>query len=192
MGVGRCRLHGGSTRNHVIAAKKTMFDRVLQTYGVPRTEKQDPRDILVELMQRVGGHVDWLGERIGEMDEQALIEGEIRKRTGENDGKEYWEVVEGTKPHVFLDQYFRLCELLYRMAKDTAGLGLLERKIELEGAQAGLMATVMIRMGDRLGLSAEQQALWPLMLAEELRAIDASEAVVASATENLQTEEGES
>jgi hypothetical protein len=194
VGTGRCKLHGGSTPNHVVAAKRIQASGVLATYGLPRTGKQDPRDLLMEELNRTFGHIDWLADIIRRMDPEALTMGITSMMEGERPaGKDgipsaVWEIVEGAAPSVWLKLYQWEREFGYKVAKDTAALGLLERAVQLEEAQAGLMATVMIRMGDRLGLTAEQQALWPLMLAEELRAIDAAESVVASATDPLRDE----
>lgn len=186
-GTGRCRLHLGTTAVHVTAAQRIQADRVLATYGLPRQGKQDPRDLLLEELNRTYGHIDWLAEVIRSMDPAALTMGITSIMEGERPaGKDgipsaVWEIVEGAAPSVWLKLYQWEREFGYKVAKDTAALGLLERAVQLEEGQAALMATVLVRMGDKLGLTPEQQALWPQVLSEELRAIDAAEEVIAAA-----------
>lgn len=68
--VGRCRLHGGSTRNHRKAAQRLEAERAVAAFGLPRNV--DPGAALLEELHRTAGWVGWLTERVQEEGPDAL------------------------------------------------------------------------------------------------------------------------
>src|SRR4051794_3610843 len=69
-GIGACKLHGGSVQSHRIAAKRTMAQQAVETYGLPRNI--DPYHALAEELWRTAGHVAWLEAVVHEMEPDEL------------------------------------------------------------------------------------------------------------------------
>lgn len=178
LGRDRCRLHGGSTPTHITKAERVAAGFIADTYGLPRPGKADPRDVLLEELMRTLGHVDWLSEVVRRMDPDALVMGVTRIVEGEKPygdlglAGRVWEITESAAPSVWIDLYRREREHLYKLAKDMAALGLLERQVQIEEAQAGLLASALLRITGRLTLSAEQRLSLPQIVREELLALD--------------------
>jgi fumarylacetoacetate (FAA) hydrolase family protein len=68
--VGRCKLHGGCTPNHVRAAENVLAERAVQAFGLPR--EVEPHQALIEELHRSAGWVAWLGEKVSAEGEDAL------------------------------------------------------------------------------------------------------------------------
>src|SRR5690242_14754665 len=76
-GIGRCKLHGGSTPSHVAAAQAEMARRAMETYG--RKADTNPVDALLDEVRWTAGHVAWLRDRIRELEQDALTWGLTEK-----------------------------------------------------------------------------------------------------------------
>jgi hypothetical protein len=75
-GYGRCKLHGGNTRNHQQAARRQQAADAVASLGLRRDI--DPNTALLEEVHRAAGHVAWLGEMVGQLDEQQVVQGVVR------------------------------------------------------------------------------------------------------------------
>src|SRR5438445_284324 len=73
VGIGKCRLHGGKTRTHQVAAQAEMVRQAVVTYGLPR--EVDPSQALLEEVHRTAGHVAWLAAKVAQLDEADLFWG---------------------------------------------------------------------------------------------------------------------
>jgi hypothetical protein len=71
-GIGRCRLHGGSTRTHRVGAEKVQADRVRAKFGAPK--KVLPGDALMEMLWIAYGQVYWLQAEIDRLDDTTTLE----------------------------------------------------------------------------------------------------------------------
>ena len=65
VGVGRCKLHGGSTPTHEKHAEKVQAEAAVVKYGLPRTV--DPATALLEEIHRTAGAVAWLDQQVTAM-----------------------------------------------------------------------------------------------------------------------------
>ena len=180
-GAGVCRFHGGAARTTREAAARTLATRQLKkeqeravaTLGLPRTV--DPGDALLEEVRRTAGHVEWLGNRIAALNEDALTWArtmEVTKGATEFKGTDTtWEAV----PPVLLTLY--LNERKHLLAVCTAALkaGVEERRVRLAEQLGAMLAdTVRLILAD-LEITAAQEAraatVVPLRLAQIGQAI---------------------
>lgn len=81
VGVGRCKVHGGSTRSHVIAAERKIARHTADIYGIPR--HIDPGTGLIEEYWRTVGIVTALEAKVTSLKEQEIVWGEVEITEGE-------------------------------------------------------------------------------------------------------------
>lgn len=172
-GHGPCKLHGGNTRNHLVAAQAEQARQAVATYGLPRDI--DPAAALLEEVHRTAGHVAWLSDRIAELDEDALAWGptEVAEKTAtEFPGT---DTKETARPSVWLDLYHRERAHLVRVSKAALDAGISERLVRLAEQQGAMLAEVIRRSADALltevtdvlhdDVAAQVRAQWPGWLA---------------------------
>lgn len=179
-GFGPCKLHGGSTRNHVAAGQRAMAERAVKTYGLPLDIA--PAEALLEEVRWTAGHVAWLRERVQEVEQQALVWG-MTQRVDQG-ATEFPGVntTEGAVPNVWLDLYQRERKHLIEVCKVTLAAGIEERRIQMAQQQGAEMAGVFRRVLAALGLTAEQSAMVPGLLAREVGAITGAPKVIEGRT----------
>lgn len=68
-GVGKCKLHGGSMPNHVKAAARSEYRMLL---GKPI--ETTPEEAILRCIQIRSGEVEWLTQRMSELEEKHWIE----------------------------------------------------------------------------------------------------------------------
>lgn len=169
VGIGRCRLHGGSTRDHVKAAKKQIAQRAMETYGLPI--EINPVDALLDEVHRTAGHVAWLGGRVRELSGADLVWSktkEVDKAATENPGV---DTTESAVTHMWLQLYRAERKHLVDVTKTAIAAGIEERRVQLAEAQGTMLATVIRAVLDDLHLSAEQRAMVPDVVPRHLRAV---------------------
>jgi hypothetical protein len=71
VGYGRCRLHGGTTPNHVRAAQRQQAAETVASLGLRRDV--DPNTAWLEEVHRAAGHVAWLGEVVGGLERNGVV-----------------------------------------------------------------------------------------------------------------------
>lgn len=76
---GRCKLHGGSTPNHVKRAEVVEATRAVQAFGLPRSVS--PHEALEEELHRAAGWVRWLEDSVIELGEGELVK-EVQMEDG--------------------------------------------------------------------------------------------------------------
>jgi len=146
-----------------------MARRAVATYGLPR--EVDPAVALLEEVHRTAGHVAWLQEKVREFDEDDLVWGvveEVDKGSGEFTGT---DVTKASKPNVWLDLYRSERKHLTDVCKTALAAGIAERQVRLAEQQGALIGSVIQRILDDLGLTAEQRALVPSVVPRHLRAV---------------------
>lgn len=169
VGIGKCRKHGGSTKNHVASAKTEMARLAVATYGLPR--EVDPAVALLEEVHRSAGHVAWLQQKVAELDDEALVWGvteEVNKTATEFSGI---DVTSAAKPNVWLELYHRERKHLTDVCKAALAAGIAERQVRLAEQQGALLVGVIQRILDDLALTAEQRELVPTVVPRHLRAV---------------------
>lgn len=148
-GIGRCKLHGGSTPSHVAAGQKEMARRAAATYGAPRDI--NPVQALVEIMQNAAGHMTWLLEIIQLENPEALVWGvadETEKGSGEFPGV---DIRKAAGSSAWLQRYDIERKVLRETARDLAGLGIQWDAREAVRKQGAALAQVTREMARRLG-----------------------------------------
>lgn len=153
-----CATHGGKAPQVKAAAERRVAEQAAEkaarTYGLPVAIPAD-RALLDELHRTVG-HVTWLGALIGDMDQDGLTQ------WGEG----------GKQASVWVGLYQDERRHLAKVAKDVLGTSLAERQVKLAEEQGALLAAVIGRILDRLGLTEQQQGLVRVVVPEELRKIE--------------------
>lgn len=157
VGVGRCKLHGGSTPSHVAAGQRALAERAARTYGVPRVV--NPIQAMVELMHDSAGHVAWLRDMVQASDPDALIWGradEVNRESGEFPGV---DTKYAAAPSVWLQQYDKERRYLLDVSRDLAKLGMDWDAREAIRKQGAVLARVARDMARRLGHDPNDQAV---------------------------------
>lgn len=80
VGVGRCKVHGGATRSHVIAAERKIARHTANIYGIPR--HIDPGSGLIEEYWRTAGIVAGLEAKVASLQEGDLVWGQVEITEG--------------------------------------------------------------------------------------------------------------
>lgn len=168
-GVGRCKLHGGSTQTHVAAGRKALAVQAVKTYGLP--VDVSPTDALLNEVKWAAGHVAWLRDRVQELEQDALKWG--KTKTEDHRATEFPGVntTEAAAPNVWLELYARERKHLLDVCRAAIAAGIEERRVRLAEQQGALLASVIRAILDDLGLTPEQQAKAPEIAARHLRAV---------------------
>jgi hypothetical protein len=171
-GMGRCKLHGGSTPDHKNAAKVEIARRAVVTYGLPR--EVTPDVALLEEVHRTAGHVAWLGEVVAGLEQDELVFGlaeVVDKGAGEFPGIDQ---TAKSAPSVWLDLYQRERAHLVRVSKAAIDAGIAERQVRIAEQQGQMLAKVINRVLDALDLTGEQKARVPEVVPRILRSISSA------------------
>lgn len=168
-----CTAHGGLAPAVRAAAARRVAEATLQadavTLGLPRDVS--PTEALLGEIQVSAGHVLWYRERLQELDPGALTYGKTEYVEGASHLGEHYKAVEAAKPHVLLDLYDRERRLLADLSTRALSAGIEERRVQMAEGQGKLVAQVIRRVLERMGLSQEQQTLVGTVVPEELRAL---------------------
>jgi len=126
-GIGKCKLHGGATRNHIASARQEKARRAVATYGLPH--EVDPATALLEEVHRTAGHIAWLREKVAALDETDLV---------------------GAEPSPWLHMYQDERRHLARVARSAIDAGCNERLVRLAEQQGLMLAQVIRRIAAEL------------------------------------------
>lgn len=168
-GIGKCKLHGGNTRNHQANAQMETARRAVVTYGLPREVAPDVA--LLEEVHRTAGHVAWLGEVVAGLEQGDVTWGqteETRKGSGEFPGT---DVTEKAAVNVWVHLYQAERKHLTEVCKAALAAGIAERQVRLAEQQGTILAGVIGRVLEELNLTADQRARVPEIVPRELRAV---------------------
>jgi hypothetical protein len=132
-----CRMHGGGAPQVKAAAARRVHDekvkRALATYGIP-VDDGDPEELLLEEVRRTAGHVLWVGSKIAELDEEALIWGQKQATHQEGTTVEGYVNVDTTVDaaglHAWLDVYMKERAHLVKACKTAIDAGIKQRMVE--------------------------------------------------------------
>lgn len=172
-GAKTCRFHGSAnTVSKVAAAKKLeavkaekRLERAARTLGLSRDVS--PSEALLEEVRWSAGHVQWLRERVQELEQHQLVWGTAQVKDmplGE-------EVTSKAQMSVWVDLYNRERDHLVKVAAAALKAGVEERRVRLAESQGALVADVIRRILNDLGLNREQEAKVAKVVPRHLRAI---------------------
>jgi hypothetical protein len=168
-GVGACKLHGGKTPSHKVAAQVHAAEVAVRTYGL-RLDVS-PTDALLDEVQWTAGHVAWLRGEIQKLETEALAWGVTKVE--DHGATEFpgTNTTESAAPPVLLDLYQRERRHLVDVCKAAIVAGIEERRVKLAEQQGALLAGVIQRILVDLALSPEQQARVSEVVPRHLRLV---------------------
>lgn len=181
VGIGRCSLHGGSTRTHVAAAELAHAREVAQLFAVPR--EVHPIDGLLEEYYRTAGMVDSYEAMCAGLLPAEVVEGVIsveETEAGASDGGEESltpperKVRRGASMNMWVRLFNEERERFSRLGEALLKLDLESRRVEL--AQSHVAAMVAILLSPDLALSDDQRRA----AARLLRGMDQKAAIEGS------------
>lgn len=145
VGVGPCKLHGGSTPAHRAAAVVTQAKRDVVLFGARRDVH--PADALLELVQWTAGEVDYWRHRVKQLDEQALTWGLTKVKEGGQDTG----TTEEAKPNIAYVMLVDASNRLERYSASALKAGVDERRVQLAEQQGTLLHGVLVAVLGELG-----------------------------------------
>lgn len=167
-GTGRCRYHGGRTKQ---SNTKAMRERMAEQakvdemiYGAP-AEQIDPGEAVMQELARTAGHVQWLFDQLQKEEAELVEAGESRSKVL----KQFTKL--GQTPSVYIDLYFRERQHLLTVAKTASGMGIAERQIRLAEEQGQLLAQVLRGFIADMQLTPEQMVRAPGLIRKHLEQI---------------------
>ncbi|GAA2346752.1 hypothetical protein [Dactylosporangium salmoneum] len=165
--TGRCRLHGGMTPTHLLAAERRMAAETAARYSVPR--EVHPVEGLLEQYHRYAGQVAWLEAKVNELPEEALfwgVESETDRRNPDEDvdgerlrtgAAAEFERKSKAGPNALLEQFDRVQREYAKLGVDIVRIGLETAGDALATRFASrLQVELDALMGECAALAAEQ------------------------------------
>lgn len=171
VGIGRCKLHGGATRNHNINAQKILVQRTANAYGIPR--HIDPADGLIEEYWRTAGIVAGLEAKVRSIPEDELIWGVTETTTSEDGVTRKSKAV----PNIWLKLFNEERDRFAKLGVEIVRLGLEARRDEYVRAQVDTFAAIVFH--PQLALTEAQRAT----AAQLLRDLDARQQLIEGVVE---------
>lgn len=153
VGTGACRFHGGQLPNHVKAAAKNEYRKLL---GNPI--EVNPLDAIQRCIAIRAGEVQWLSDRMAELDKKHWIEDTLM-------GKQF---------HLFARERSHALNELVRYSQIAVSLGLTERAVKLAETYGEMIANYTKGIIDALWehLDEEGRKKWPQIVRAELIRVD--------------------
>lgn len=156
-GIGKCKLHGGSTPNQVKAAASEEYRRLL---GNPI--EINPLDALLWCIKIRAGEVQWLSERIAELDQKDWLE----------------DTIVGKQLHLWVRERKGAMADLARYSQMAISLGIAERAVKLAETYGEMLARLIQGILGDLNLSDEQRAKAPQIVRRHLILMDGGGEVI--------------
>jgi hypothetical protein len=160
-GTGHCKLHGGATRNQVVAAERVRVEREARQLLAELGEARPVTDPAAEL-QRVAGEIVAMKDAAAR-----IVQGLSSMR--------YVGATGAEQLRAEVAVYERALDRAARVLADMVKLGLEARQVNLAEAQGALVAQAIRAILGELGLTPEQQARVPEVVPRHLRALAASD-----------------
>ena len=187
-GAKTCLAHGsGSKKARAAAARRVeeakaaeAAERAVTTLGLSRDVS--PSEALLEEVRWTAGHVDWLRDRVRDLEHDELVWGKTKVKDGFGPMGPSAETTEGAVSSVWYDLYER--ERKHLVAVCTAALraGVEERRVALAESQGALVGQAFGRILDGMydaliaaGMASDLRDAWAaattLIVPRELRAL---------------------
>lgn len=166
-----CHLHGGKSPQAIAAADERLRQRELEqaveTFGLP--VEIDHHTALLQELHRTAGAVAWLGTIVAGLEQGDVVWGQTRLKVGGEDAGATFEAV----TNAWVAEWRRERQHLVAVAAACAKAGIEERRQALAESQGQLLARVVQAVLAGLNLSAEQEALVPVVVPAAFREIAA-------------------
>lgn len=147
-GIGRCKYHGGLVPTHQLNAAK----HAALFMGAPKDI--NPLDALIWCIHITAGEVEWLTERMHEIQEEEWYE----------------HTVLGKQMHILAKERQSAVERLAKFSKDAIGLGIAERAVRLAESYGSTLARLLKGLFLDLEpyISQDGKDMWPLIVRKHL------------------------
>lgn len=171
LGTGRCAFHGGLTENHRKAARVQQARQAVVTYGLPRDI--EPGKALLEEIARTAGHVDWLAERVRELETDELVWGLTKAEGVDASETPGVNVTEAAAVNIWLDLYRAERKHLVDVSKAALAAGIAERQVRLAEQHGRLIVDILRKVlaDPELALTDEQRRAVPTVARRHLTAV---------------------
>jgi hypothetical protein len=152
-GIGKCKFHGGSVPSHVKAAAKEEYRLLL---GTPM--EINPLDAIIWCIKIRAGEVQWLTDRMHDLDEIHWVE----------------DTMVGKQFHLYARERQHAMADLARYSQMAISLGIAERAVKLAETYGEMLANYTKRILEDLWphLDAEGRAKAPTIVRNHLIALD--------------------
>lgn len=157
-------------------------ERAVTTLGLSRDVS--PSEALLEEVRWTAGHVDWLRDRVREVERDELVWGKTKEKSGslDPDGIPAAEVTESAAPSVWYDLYERERKHLVVVCTAALRAGVEERRVALAESQGAMVGQAFGRILDGMydaliaaGMASDLHDAWAaattLIVPRELRAL---------------------
>lgn len=168
-GIGRCKLHGGSTRDHIKHAAVEAAKQAVAKLNLRR--EVNPHVALLDEVYRAAGVVAWLDEKVRSLQEADMVWGvaeQVEKTAGEFPGVDTTSTAD---LNVWVKWWQQERAQLAKVAKMALDAGVEERRVKLAEQQGALLADVIRRILSDLELTPEQQQKVPTVVPRHLRLV---------------------
>ena len=157
VGYGTCKLHGGSSRGHRVAAARQEMADITSGRFMGNPIDTDPATALLMCVQVAAGHVEYATRQVGAVPEhEGLVESE-----------------HGAQLHPWARIQAEALDRLARFTKMAIDCGAQASAVRLAERQGAELARVLTAVLDELGLTEEQRQHVPKLLREQLLGIEA-------------------
>jgi hypothetical protein len=140
-GFGACKLHGGKTQSHEVAAQKQEAKVAVEKFGLPR--EVDPHTALIEELHRSAGIVAFLVQQT-----QGLDTDDMHGPVGQSGDGHHAR----REAHVWIRMLADERDRLRVVAKTCVDVGIEERRVRLIEQAGELLATAIRGVLDEFGL----------------------------------------
>lgn len=153
--TGRCKLHGGMTPTHLMAAQKLQAQNLAGIYGIPR--QVDPRDGIIEEYARSAGIVTALEQIVSTIPQADLVWGVVEEQDGVGDGDSgpMRKVTSKAVPNAWVKLLNEERDRFRQLGVDIIKLGLEARRDEWMRQNGMKVSDVFRRAITRAGIPAE-------------------------------------
>lgn len=174
-GATRCGRHGGNSPQAKKAAERRVaeekarveLERGVRTLGLP--VDVDPGKALLDEIHWTAGHVQWLREKVQELQDEELVWGREKYEDGVGPQGVVDVTTEKAGPSVWYELYMKERDHLTKTCALALKAGIEERKVKLAESQGALVAEAIRRILAALNLTPAQQAMVPEIVPQQLR-----------------------